>query len=164
MARSKKASNADATLEKQIYDLKQLLEISKSLNSVIDYSTLIEAILYTCMGQMKTLGVAIFTKKNFDASVFQLNRNYCGFELDNDFEYAVPEDHQLIKLLSQLNSCITIDEVKKHLELDEGIQGLIALDPSLIVPLKAKTTSAAFWCSGNRSLLNRIRPTKKNTS
>jgi diguanylate cyclase (GGDEF)-like protein len=150
MARSKKASNADATLEKQIYDLKQLLEISKSLNSVIDYSTLIEAILYTCMGQMKTLGVAIFTKKNFDASVFQLNRNYCGFELDNDFEYAVPEDHQLIKLLSQLNSCITIEEVKKHLELDEGIQGLIALDPSLIVPLKAKNHVSGILVLGEQ--------------
>ncbi len=150
MARSKKASNADATLEKQIYDLKQLLEISKSLNSVIDYSTLIEAILYTCMGQMKTLGVAIFTKKNFDATVFQLNRNYCGFELDNDFEYSVPEDHQLIRLLNQLNTCVTIDEIKQHLELDAGVQGLIALDPSLIVPLKAKNHISGILVLGEQ--------------
>ena len=45
MAKAKKNSAGDASLEKQIYDLKQLLEISKSLNSVIDFSTLIEAIL-----------------------------------------------------------------------------------------------------------------------
>ena len=74
MGKAKKDSSNEATFEKQIYDLKQLLEISKSLSSVIDFSTLIEAILYTCMGQMKTLGVAIFTKKNFDASFFHLNR------------------------------------------------------------------------------------------
>ena len=70
MAKVKKNSAAEASLEKQIYDLRQLLEISKSLNSVIDFTSLIDALLYTCMGQMKTLGVAIFTKKNFDATCF----------------------------------------------------------------------------------------------
>lgn len=138
MTKKPKSNNNDATSEKQIYDLKQLLEISKSLNSVIDFSTLIEAILYTCMGQMKTLGVAIFTKKNFDANSFQLNRNYCGFELDNDFEYAIPEDHPLIKMLNQQNSCTTIEEIRSHLEIDTHVQALIALTPSLIVPLKTK--------------------------
>ncbi|MBN1616023.1 MAG: GGDEF domain-containing protein [Spirochaetales bacterium] len=139
MAKAKKNSAGDASLEKQIYDLKQLLEISKSLNSVIDFSTLIEAILYTCMGQMKTLGVAIFTKKNFDASCFQLNRNYYGFELTNDHEYFIPEDHPFIKKLNTVNACITVEDLAKmELEEDKPISALIALNPSLIVPLKAK--------------------------
>lgn len=138
MGKSKKNSNSEATIEKQIYDLKQLLEISKSLNSVIDFSTLIEAILYTCMGQMKTLGIAIFTKKNFDASSFQLNRNYCGFELDNEYDYSIPENHPLIKLMNSQNNCLTIDDVKRELEVDSAVESLIALQPSLIVPLKAK--------------------------
>ena len=38
--------------EKRIYDLQQLLEISRSLCSTLEYSTLIESILYTCMCQM----------------------------------------------------------------------------------------------------------------
>jgi len=138
MGKQKKSSLSENSFEKQIYDLKQLLEISKSLNSVIDFSTLIEAILYTSMGQMKTLGVAIFTKKNFDASCFHLNRNYCGFELENDFEYAIQEDHPLIKLLNQQNTCITIEDIKEQLEIDSALEGLIALAPSLIVPLKTK--------------------------
>ena len=138
MAKSKKTNTNGASAEKQIYDLKQLLEISKSLNSVIDFSTLIEAILYTCMGQMKTLGVAIFTKKNFDACCFQLNKNYCGFELQVDYDYSIPEDHPLIRLLNTHNSCITIDDVKNELEPDVIVKSLIALAPSLIVPLKAK--------------------------
>jgi diguanylate cyclase (GGDEF)-like protein len=133
-----KTKSTNASAEKQIYDLKQLLEISKSLNSVLDFSTLIEAILYTCMGQMKTLGVAIFTKKNFDATIFQLNRNYCGFELRNDCDYSIPEDHQLIKLLNNSNACMTLDEITKATSLDQGAQCLVSLDPSLIIPLKAK--------------------------
>lgn len=138
MQKAKKANSDEASFEKQIYDLKQLLEISKSLNSVIDFSTLIEAILYTCMGQMKTLGVAIFTKKNFDATCFHLNRNYCGFELENDFEYAIPEDHSLIKLLNSQNICVTIEDIKANVEIDSAVNSLIALKPTLIVPLKTK--------------------------
>lgn len=138
MGKSKKSILNEASFEKQIYDLKQLLEISKSLSSVIDFSTLIEAILYTCMGQMKTLGVAIFTKKNFDASFFQLNRNYCGFELETDFEYAIQDDHPLIKMLNQMNACVTVEDIKKNIESDTVIDGLIGLQPSLIIPLKVK--------------------------
>jgi len=150
MARSKKNSTSDASIEKQIYDLKQLLEISKSLNSVIDFSTLIEAILYTCMGQMKTLGIAIFTKKNFDAASFQLNRNYCGFELDSEFDYSIPEDHPLVKMMNLQNMCLTIDDVKKNIELDSPIESLIALQPSLIVPLKAKNHISGLLLLGEQ--------------
>ena len=151
MSKQKKGSLSNASSEKQIYDLKQLLEISKSLNSVIDFSNLIEAILYTCMGQMKTLGVAIFTKKNFDATSFQLNRNYYGFELRNDYEYSVPEDHPLIKLLSQRNSCITIDDIKASgIPVDRPIEGLVALQPTLIVPLKAKNHISGLLVLGEQ--------------
>ncbi|HKL85158.1 MAG TPA: diguanylate cyclase DgcA [Treponemataceae bacterium] len=138
MAKQKISSPIDASYEKQIYDLKQLLEVSKSLNSVIDFSTLIEALLYICMGQMKTLGVAIFTKKNFDANCFQLNRNYCGFELNKNYDYSIPEEHPLIAMLNQQNACITIQDVQNNIPLDLATEGLIELQPSLIVPLKAK--------------------------
>ncbi|HPX13700.1 MAG TPA: diguanylate cyclase DgcA [Treponemataceae bacterium] len=139
MAKAKKNSAAEASLEKQIYDLRQLLEISKSLNSVIDFTSLIDALLYTCMGQMKTLGVAIFTKKNFDATCFQLNRNYYGFELDNDNDYSIPEDHPLIKKMAELNTSMTIADIKKaKIAIDEPIKGLISLEPSLVVPLKSR--------------------------
>jgi diguanylate cyclase (GGDEF)-like protein len=88
---------------------------------------------------MKTLGVAIFTKKNFDAGFFQLNRNYCGFELSNDCEYSLPEDHPLIRMLHDKSECVTMGDIKKRLETDGPLEGLYSLEPSLIVPLKAKT-------------------------
>lgn len=137
-AKNKSKANPETSKEKQIYDLKQLLEISKSLTSVLDYSTLIEALLYTCMGQMKTLGVAIFTKKNFDATCFQLNRSYYGFELTSDHEYSVPENHPIIKLLNQKNTCFTMEDLEKELERDSVLETLYSLNLSLLVPLKAK--------------------------
>lgn len=134
----KKQISVETSYEKQIYDLKQLLEISKSLNSVLDFSTLIEALQYTCMGQMKTLGVGIFTKKNFDSPLFQLNRNYYGFELDKAIDYSIPELHPLIQLLNKENTSFTIDELNKKLKKDSHLTALNILNPSLIVPLKAK--------------------------
>ena len=78
--------------EKQIFDLKQLFEISKSLNSTLDYNILIESILYTIMGQMKVLKAALYAKKGIDSTRFNLHRNYKGFEIGHEVDYSIAED------------------------------------------------------------------------
>ena len=45
-----------AEFEKHIYDLQQMLEISKSFCSTIEFSPLIESILYVAMAQMRVTG------------------------------------------------------------------------------------------------------------
>ena len=72
--------------EKQIFDLKQLFEISKSLNSTLDYGILIESILYTIMGQMKVLKAALYARRGIDSTAFSLHRNYKGFELEHHID------------------------------------------------------------------------------
>ena len=64
--------------EKKIYDLQQLLEISLSLCSTLEFSTLIESVLYTCMGQFHVLGAGIFVLNALDADSFHLDSNYNG--------------------------------------------------------------------------------------
>ncbi|MDR1748913.1 MAG: GGDEF domain-containing protein [Spirochaetaceae bacterium] len=140
----------NASYEKQIFDLKQLLEISKSLSSILDYATLIEAILYTCIGQMKVLGAGIFTKQNFDSSYFNLNRNYTGFELDKNYEYIIHEDSPFVKLLNETDTCLTLDEVEKALGSLEGLEEISSLQPSLIIPLKARTHVNGILILGER--------------
>jgi hypothetical protein len=98
--------------EKQIFDLKQLLEISKSLNSTLDYSILIDSILYTIMGQMKVLKAGLFAKKGLDTPMFTLHRNYKGFELAHDADYNIPEDHPLIRLFQKEYACYTMAEIE----------------------------------------------------
>jgi two-component system, cell cycle response regulator len=124
--------------ERQIFDLRQLLEISKSLNSTLDYSILIDSILFTIMGQMKVLKAGLFAKKNLDSPAFSLHRNHQGFDLTHDVEYSIPEDHPLIELLARTNKCLTLEEIKGTLGSLSGLEGLQALDPCLVIPLKAK--------------------------
>jgi diguanylate cyclase (GGDEF)-like protein len=137
--------DGDATIErlcdayeKQIFDLKQLLEISKSLNSTLDYNILIDSILYTIMGQMKVLKAGLFAKKGLDTPSFTLHRNYKGFELNHEVDYNIPEDHALIRLFQRDYACYTIDDIKREIGSLAGLEPLVGLEPTLVVPLKAK--------------------------
>jgi hypothetical protein len=46
--------------EKKIYDQRQLIEISRALNSTLDYKYLINAVVDVCLAQVQTLSAALF--------------------------------------------------------------------------------------------------------
>ena len=136
--------------EKEIFDLKQLLQISKSLNSVLEFDRLIEAILYIVMAQLKTLGAAIFTKKSFDDNIFVLNRDHYGFDITHDVQYSINIDHPLISFLDKSDSGHTPDEISKNIKTDKIVKDLFSLRPSFFVPLKAKNRMIGFLLLGER--------------
>ena len=97
--------------EKQIYDLKQLLEISKSFSSVLEYNKVIESILYICMCQMRTLSAALFTKPDINSQYFTLGTNYTGMSLDPDVNYSISDQHRLVNLLESTNLSYSYEEM-----------------------------------------------------
>jgi diguanylate cyclase (GGDEF)-like protein len=125
-------------LEKQIYDLKELFEISKSLNSTLDFSILIESLLLICMAQLKVLKVCLFLRKHPDSAEFSLHRNYTGFELDHSLPYTIPADHALMRYFNHNYDCYTLEEIQAGNVALEGLEAILNLNPSLLVPLKAK--------------------------
>ncbi len=126
--------------ERKIYDLKQLIEISKGLNSTLDYNVLIDSILLTCMGQMQLLKAGIFTHRSIDRHEFVLHRNYKGFEIDHNYEYLIPTNSKLIQFLDANFRCYTLNELKELLPDEPSLESLVRLDPSLVVPLRGKGT------------------------
>ncbi|MDR1597305.1 MAG: diguanylate cyclase [Treponema sp.] len=125
-------------LEKQIYDLKELFEISKSLNSTLDFSILIDSLMLICMAQLKVLKVGLFFRKHLDSDEFSLHRKYTGFEIDHAFTYAIPENHELVKLFNRKYDCYTLDSIRNESVSLEGLDPIIKLNPSLLVPLQAQ--------------------------
>ena len=121
--------------EKRIYDLQQLLEISRSLCSTLEYTTLIESILYTCMCQMHVSGAGIFVLDDFDSNAFNLSNNHTGIDLDPSINYSIMLDNPVLKLLSSENSTTTIEAIKEALGNDVDIKELESLHPTLIIPL-----------------------------
>ena len=46
--------------EKQIYDLEQMIDISRSFSSTLDSSKLLESIVFSCMAQLHVIDAGIF--------------------------------------------------------------------------------------------------------
>ncbi len=150
--KSKKTLHESAieSYEKQLYDYKQLLEISKSLSSVLEYSTLIESILYVCMCQMRVLGAGVFVLKTFDSDFFTLDSNYNGLEPLDTISYNIPITHPIVSFLAEHNVSYTLDEFEKAFGGEDLLEQIASLNPSLIVPLKQKNHLNGILLLGER--------------
>ena len=87
--------------EARISDLESLLEISKSLSSNLHYSSVLDAILLTCMGRARVLKAGLFIKQDIDSREFTLYRNYEGLDPDRKIKYVILEDSELVSTLKK---------------------------------------------------------------
>lgn len=124
--------------EKKIYDLKSLLEISRSLCSTIEFSQLIESIIFTCIGQFKVLGAGIFVPEPLDSDFFVLNRNYNGLELNPNVNYRISVSNPLINIITKTDRVFTVEELKSEVLAYADLDAITSLNPSLVVPLVQK--------------------------
>lgn len=129
------AQEVMSAYEKKIYDLQQLLEISRSLCSTLEFSTLIESILYTCMGQFHVLGAGIFVLNALDADSFHLDSNYNGIDINPSVSYVIPVTNPLVQLLETSNKVYTVSELVENLPESTDINMITTLKPSLVIPL-----------------------------
>ncbi len=136
--------------DKQIYDLTQMLEVSKSLCSVFEYSTLIESILYICMCQMRVLSAGMYIQATYDSDTFDLSDNYSGFEIAPNREYSISITDPIVNYLKLLDGPKTMNQMKHDLGNKVDCSQLESLQPSLIVPLKQKTRLVGFMLLGER--------------
>lgn len=121
--------------EKKIFDLQQLLEISRSLCSTLEFSNLIESILYTCMGQFHVLGAGVFVLNALDSDSFQLGDNYSGIDVDPNVQYVISSSNEVVKLLESSPVPLTMKELSEKIEKKSDISVISSLQPSLVVPL-----------------------------
>ena len=135
--------------ERKIYDLRQLIEISKGLNSTLDYNILIDSILLTCMGQLQLMNAGIFLMKSIGGDKFSLHRNYKGFELDHIIDYSFNINSELIKFFETHYRSFTYNEIVGMLNVPE-LDVIKALKPDLVVPLQSKGEINGLIVLGDR--------------
>ena len=121
--------------EKKIYDLEQLLDIAKSFCQNLDFSNLLESIVYICMAQMHVLGAEIFvrdliTNENF---ILETSKDFLS-----DKKTMLPVSTPIATILNSEKRPLTFDELKKNCPDCEHLKILEALNPTLIVPLIQK--------------------------
>lgn len=135
--------------DKEIYDLQQMIEISKSLCSVIEYSKLVEAVLFNCMCQMRVTGACIFIQ-SFDSDVFSLEDNYTGIETLDSIQYKISENHPVLKFLNKKNQAFTLGELNSTFTEGEIPIQITSLNPTLIVPLQHQNRINGILLLGER--------------
>ena len=122
--------------EKQIYDLRQLLDIAQSFCQNLDFGNLLESIVYMCMAQMHVLGAEIFVRDLITNECFILETEK---DFSNEKKISIPVSTPITAKLLEIQKPVTYGELKelvgndcKYLELFES------LNPTLIVPLIQK--------------------------
>lgn len=121
-----------AQYEKRIYDLQQFLEISRSLCSTLDFSNLIQSILFISMSQVHCTGAGIFILDALESDIFRL---YTNSEIRAK-KYSVHDLAPLMRLLNSEKKCLTVEEILAVAPDIGSIDGIAELHASLIVPLK----------------------------
>ena len=67
-------SQTNRQLKRKIFDLYTIFEISRNFNAVLDYKTLLDSFIFTCLGQVGALKGAAYLKRSINAGVFQLEK------------------------------------------------------------------------------------------
>jgi len=121
--------------EKRIYDLEQLLDIAKSFCQNLDFSNLLESIVYICMAQMHVLGAEIFvrdliTNENF---ILETSKDFLS-----DKKTMLPVSTPIASILNSEKRPLTMEELRTRCPNCEHLKILETLNPTLIVPLIQK--------------------------
>ena len=145
-----------AEFEKHIYDLQQMLEISKSFCSTIEFSPLIESILYVAMAQMRVTCAGLFISEEFGSEYFKLSENYSGIAIDPTIEYKISIDSPLIEFLSSSSNVFALHELSEKFPESQEIKVIESLNPSLIVPLMLKNHLNGILVMGERIFVENL--------
>lgn len=137
-------------LEKEVFDLRQLLEISKSLSSNLDYHSLLDSILYICMGQMGVTQAAIFSRDNLEIPGLKLMRNVEGFNLDSSRTYVIDTESPLSHFFIRNPYCFTLAGLAETIEDNSSLNLLQSLAPTMIIPLVVKEQLMGLIILGER--------------
>lgn len=125
-----------ADLEKMIFDLQNLIEIALSLSSNLEFDSLVESLLYICIGQMLVDKVSLFLHVNFENDDLNLYMSR-GYNLPPEIKIS-----EKSKLLNHFrNNWNIIDSNKaKELMSDDPYTSEIypLLLPEIIIPLRSK--------------------------
>ena len=129
MLEKKEENNAVVQNEKRIYDLEQMLDIAKSFCSNLDFSNLLESIVYICMAQMHVLGADIFVRDLITNDQFILETS------EKPESVILSASSPVITTLFAEKRPLSFTELKGMIKDDKDIDLIAGLNPTLLVPL-----------------------------
>ena len=137
-------SRANRRLKRKIFDLYTIFEISRNFNAVLDYKTLLDSFIFTCLGQVGVLRGALFLKDGMDAREFRLAKAKGSGTLPGP-EDAFQDETRLIRYLSRLNRPVYVADLLQDLTTEREMAVLGHFQGGMVVPLIYKTRLAGLF-------------------
>ena len=140
--------------ERRIYDLEQLLDISRSFSSTLDSNTLLESIVFSCMAQLHVADAGIFVLDFINSDFLQLKTKQAFIDAKTAEEYKINFSDPIVAILTETKNPVTLEFLKKKCPESDAIRVLNLLNPTLIVPLTQKNHLNGILFLGERFFLD----------
>lgn len=136
--------------ERKIYDLTNLISMGMSLASNLNIESLVESILFSCMGQMFCDKVAVLLQADIDEANFII---YMDKGYDEPFQKNTPiltEDSPLIHYFERFPEPHLYADLMTDKKINKDCDKISILSPELIVPMKSKDMINGIIILSNR--------------
>ena len=143
-ARILELTHTNRQLRRKIFDLYTIFEISRNFSAVLDYKTLLDSFIFTCLGQVGVGRGAIFLRPTLEATRFHMAEGKGSGPLP-DAVACFNDDTRLIGYLTQLNRPMPVDELSADIMTRDERTILKMFSGGLIVPLIYQTRLAGLF-------------------
>lgn len=150
---AKSIEEISADYEKRIYDLEQLLDISRSFCSTLEGTKLLESIVFSCMAQMRVTNAGIFVLDLLNSDYFNLETKQ-NLSDKNEIKYQIPYTDSIVLALSEEKRPVDLPYLLERCP-DTAVGDMLkSLSPTLIVPLIQKNRINGILFLGERFTLD----------
>jgi signal transduction histidine kinase len=130
-------TDANKGLRRKIFDLYTIFEISRHLNSMLNVESLLDATLFTCIGQMGVSGAAIVVQESGDNKLTHFH--FKGLTLAKDVNFQFSRVGRLVRHLQRVSQPQLLYELRNEITEDsDDFDKLRAIEAELVVPLISK--------------------------
>ncbi|MDZ4723650.1 MAG: ATP-binding protein [candidate division Zixibacteria bacterium] len=142
-------SDTNRQLKRKIFDLYTVFEISRNINSVLEYQTLLDSFIFTCLGQVGVAKGAIFLSREGHKDKFFLAKAKGSGEFPDTDEHFVTSS-RLTDYLTRLNRPILVDELTGELVTPSEHSILSRFPSGVIVPLIYKSKLSGIFAMADK--------------
>jgi signal transduction histidine kinase len=130
-------TDANKGLRRKIFDLYTIFEISRHLNSMLNLESLLDATLFTCIGQMGVAGAAIVVQDSGDNKLSHFH--WKGLTLPKNIIMHFSRVGRLSRHLQRIAQPQLIQELRAAIPAEsEDFLKLKTIEAELVVPLISK--------------------------
>jgi two-component system, cell cycle response regulator len=139
-----------AEIERRVYDLKNLINLGMSLSSNLDFESLVESILYSCIGQVVVDKVVILLQADIDETNFYIHMTKGYDDTEVTSETLFDDSSEFVKYFNNNPAVVEMAELAQLPQLSNDLKKLSGLNAKIVIPMKSKELLNGFIFLGEK--------------